>query len=64
MQYLLCMITTPQRLLTRAEEDIMASKKFLYEEPAAQVIEFVAEDILTESGDNWKDPAELEEIPD
>ena len=42
----------------------MASKKFLYEEPIVEVIEFTADDIITTSGDNWKDPAELEEIPD
>ena len=64
MQYRLCMITTPQRLLTRAEEDIMASNKFPYEEPAFDVIKFTADDIITTSGDNWKEPAELEEIPD
>ena len=56
------MITTPQRLLTRAEEDIMASKKIPYEEPIVEVIEFTAEDIITTSGE--RDPAELEEIPD
>ncbi|MCQ2450328.1 MAG: hypothetical protein MJ132_09130 [Clostridia bacterium] len=38
------------------------NKKFLYEEPAAQVIKFTAEDIITTSGD--LDPAELEEIED
>ena len=39
----------------------MASKKFLYEEPAVKLIKFTAEDILTTSG---QEPAELEEIPD
>ena len=42
----------------------MASKKCPYEEPIIEVIQFTADDIITESGDNWKDPAELEEIPD
>ena len=42
----------------------MANNKFPYEEPAVELIKFTAEDILTTSGDNWKDPAELEEIPD
>ena len=56
------MITTPQRLLTRAEEDIMASKKFPYDEHTAQVTEFTAEDIITTS--NERDVAELEKIED
>ena len=40
----------------------MASKKFPYEDPIVEVIEFTAEDIITTSGD--LDPAELEEIED
>ena len=42
----------------------MENKKFPYEEPSAQVIEFTAEDIITTSGGDWRDPAEMEEIED
>ena len=42
----------------------MENKKFPYEEPIVEVINFTSEDIITTSGDDWKDPAELEEIPD
>lgn len=42
----------------------MENKKYPYEEPAVEVIQFTAEDVITTSGDHWKDPVELEEIPD
>lgn len=41
----------------------MEDKKSLYEEPKFEVIHFDPEDIITVS-DGWRDPAELEEIPD
>ena len=40
----------------------MASKKFPYEEPIVEVIQFTAENIITTSGE--RDVAEPEEIED
>lgn len=59
------MITTLQRLLTKTKgETLMENKKNFYEGPKFEVIRFDTEDIITTSGGNWKDPAELEEIED
>ena len=41
----------------------MENNKLPYEKPNIEVIQFATEDIITISG-GWRDPAELEEIPD
>lgn len=42
----------------------MKNEKTFYEEPIVEVIEFTAEDIITTSGGDGRDPAEFEEIED
>ena len=42
----------------------MKNEKTFYEEPVVEVIYFDTEDVITTSGGDWRDPAELEEIED
>ena len=58
------MITTPQRLLIRTEEDTMKNDKKYFDEPEMKIVLFTVDDVITTSGDDPLEVAELEEIPD
>ncbi len=43
----------------------MKAEKKMYENPELEIIGLTKEDVFTnDSSTSWKDPAELEEIPD
>ena len=58
------MITTPQRLLIRTKEETMKNDKKYFEEPEMKIVLFTEEDIITTSGDDPLEVAELEQFED